>query len=179
MHAFHGNLTDPADPNPAAFAVPNFSGFDVVAVGLGFHHFDDPEYAAKRLVARLKPGGVLLILDFLPHGPVDDLHGNSHGGDHAHGHEHGHGHGHSHGHSHGGDAGTSANNVDGASQTAAHTVMHHGFSEERMRAVFEGAGAGKDFALAELGSGLVFHGHGAKGAKGMKRRVFLARGVKA
>ncbi|KAI3531666.1 methyltransferase domain-containing protein [Colletotrichum abscissum] len=156
MHAYQGNLTDPSDPAPAAFASDDgrFRDFDVAGVGLGFHHFEDPELSARRLVERLRPGGVFIILDFLPHEKMD----------HA--------------------------------LPAAHTVMHHGFSEERMRSVFEQAGAGRDFGMEELGSGVVFgghghghgdgHGHGHEGrdhghgsGQGMKRRVFLARGTKA
>ncbi|KAJ0296164.1 hypothetical protein COL516b_011916 [Colletotrichum fioriniae] len=102
MHAYQGNLTDPSDPSPAAFNSDDgrFRDFDVAGVGLGFHHFEDPELSARRLVERLRPGGVFIILDFLPHEKMD----------HA--------------------------------LPAAHTVMHHGFSEERMRAIFEQAGAG-------------------------------------
>ncbi|KAF3359684.1 Putative coatomer subunit alpha [Verticillium dahliae VDG1] len=146
MRAYHGNLIDPSDPSPAALAGAGFTGFDLAVVGLGFHHFDDPEYAAKQLVARLKPGGVLLIIDFFEHG--------NHG--HAHDDKHGHGHGH-------------------ARQRPANGVMHHGFSEERMRAMFEGAGAGINYALQEVGSGVVFHG----ADEDRKRRVFMARGTKA
>ncbi|KAM0280137.1 hypothetical protein ACHAQH_004209 [Verticillium albo-atrum] len=159
MRAYHGNLTDPADPSPAALAGDLFFAFDIAVVGLGFHHFDDPEYAAKQLVTRLRPGGVLLIIDFFEHG--------GHGHDHQHGHSHGHGHGHEHDHHHGKPA-------EEAGQLPANGVMHHGFSEERMRAMFEGAGAGKDYALQEIGSGLVFHGTGDE----RKRRVFMARGMK-
>jgi len=71
MHAYHGNLCAPDDPSPSAFTEPRFFNFDIAAVGLGFHHFDDPALAAKRLVERLRPGGVLLVLDFLPHGKMD------------------------------------------------------------------------------------------------------------
>lgn len=71
MRAHQGNLCDPSDPDPAAFRGAEFWGFDVAAVGLGFHHFDDPGLAAARLAARLRPGGVLVILDFLPHGEID------------------------------------------------------------------------------------------------------------
>ncbi|GJC90859.1 hypothetical protein ColLi_13697 [Colletotrichum liriopes] len=123
MRAYQGDLTDPSDPDPPAFSAasdPNgrFRDFDVAGVGLGFHHFADPELSARRIVERLRPGGVFVILDFLPHGTMD------------------------------------------AALPAANTVVHHGFSEERIRAVFEQAGAGKDFALEELGSGVVFGGHG-------------------
>ncbi|KAK4188952.1 S-adenosyl-L-methionine-dependent methyltransferase [Podospora australis] len=71
MHAYQGNLCSPSDPDPEAFASPEFRNFDITAVGLGFHHFDDPALAAKRLAERLKPGGVLLILDFFTHGTAE------------------------------------------------------------------------------------------------------------
>ena len=71
MHAYQGNLCVPEDPSPAEFASPEFFNFDVAAVGLGFHHFDDPALAARRLAERLKTGGVLVILDFLPHDRPD------------------------------------------------------------------------------------------------------------
>ncbi|KFH41271.1 putative methyltransferase -like protein [Hapsidospora chrysogenum ATCC 11550] len=61
-----GNLIDPSDPSPAAFSDPKFSNFDLAGVGAGFHHFDDPALAARRLAERLRPGGVLFIMDFMP-----------------------------------------------------------------------------------------------------------------
>ena len=67
MFAHVSNFIDPSDPSPASFTGPEFHNFDIAAVGLGFHHFDDPTLAAKRLVERLKPGGVLFIIDFQPH----------------------------------------------------------------------------------------------------------------
>ncbi|KAK3298160.1 S-adenosyl-L-methionine-dependent methyltransferase [Chaetomium fimeti] len=74
MHAYQGNICDPDEPNPEALASAEFSEFDIAAVGLGFHHFDDPSLAARRLAERLKTGGVLMILDFLPHGKMGDSH---------------------------------------------------------------------------------------------------------
>jgi SAM-dependent methyltransferase len=174
MRAIHGNLTDPDDPKPAALA--SLPPFDVAVVGLGFHHFEDPTLAAQRLAERLKPGGVLVIVDFLPHDAVL---------------------------------------VGPATQA----VKHHGFDREKMRGIFEAAGAGKDFAMEEMGRGIVFHrgpqaseahehgghGHGGHGHGGhghgehghghghahgheasehrsgepMRRHVFIARGTKA
>ena len=134
MHAYTGNLLDPVDPSPASLSSADFQSFDLAAVGLGFHHFGDPDFAARQLAARLRPGGVLFIVDFLPHGHHDV---------HAH-------------------AG----------------VAHHGFSEERVREIFEGAGVGKGFGLEEMGEGVVFHNAGGEG-KDMRRRVFIARGEKA
>jgi len=80
-----GNLLNPTDPSPAEFEHEPFYNFDLVVVGLGFHHFGDAVVAASRLVERLKQGGVLLIADFLFK-------------EEANGHQHGHGAGYSHGH---------------------------------------------------------------------------------
>ncbi|GAW15445.1 hypothetical protein ANO14919_048540 [Xylariales sp. No.14919] len=127
MHAVLGDLASETIDN--ALSSPELFNFDIAVVGGGFHHFGDPELAAKRLVERLKPGGVLLIWDFLPHGA-------------RHGHNHKHdGHGH-------------------AEKDVYHSVMHHGFSEPRMREIFTAAGAGTDFRLEHIGGGFVLSGHG-------------------
>lgn len=57
-------------------------------------------------------------------------------------------------------------------------VTHHGFSEVQVRKMFDEAGLGKNFAMEELGSGVVF-GHGTDGKEPLKRQAFLARGQKA
>lgn len=89
-------------------------------------------------MARLRPGGVLMIVEFYAHGKLD-----------------------------------------AADNPAQHTVTHHGFSEEGMRDVFVQAGAGKDFAVADLGS--VTLGRPKEGTHEtheLKRRLFIARGTK-
>lgn len=78
MRAVQANLCVPDDEAPEAVAGPEFFNFDIAVVGLGFHHFDDPNLAARRLAARLRPGGILLILDFLPHGENMIRHGAEH-----------------------------------------------------------------------------------------------------
>jgi SAM-dependent methyltransferase len=177
MHASVGNLLDPADPLPAAFHSEEWFGFDLAAVGFGFHHFEDLVLAASRLAERLKTGGVLLIIDFLPHGPFEarpdgdtgpsashDQHG------HGHGFAHGHGHGHEHGH------GTTAggyNEINDKSKVS-ETVKHLGFSEDTIRNVFEAAGVGKDFAYQKVAKGVVF----TMKERTMTRNVFFARGTK-
>lgn len=70
MHAVQGNLIDAGSLGPATLTGDAFFDFDIAAVGMGFHHFDDPALAAKRLAGRLKKGGVLMIIDFLPHSHV-------------------------------------------------------------------------------------------------------------
>lgn len=157
MIAYQGDLCVPSDEDPEAFKDPKFFYFDMACVGLGFHHFDDPSLAAKRLVARLKSGGVLVIIDFLPHGAHPDS-------DH---HHHGHGHGHGHGHS------DEQRDEEGeAEKKALKTVTHHGFSEERIQEIFVEAGAGNQFALEKMGEVTMGMRHG-------KRHLFMARGTKA
>lgn len=65
-HAYHANLFDPAGV-PESLNDPKFSDFDLVTVGFGFHHFENLPMVTQRLVDRVKPGGVLMILDFYPH----------------------------------------------------------------------------------------------------------------
>lgn len=56
-----------AETVPNELSGPEYHEFDVAAIGLGFHHFEDPNLAFKRLAERLKPEtGVLIIIDFLP-----------------------------------------------------------------------------------------------------------------
>lgn len=166
MAAFHGNLCEPGDKDPEAFRGPRFSGFDLAVVGLGFHHFDDPALAARRLAARLRPGGVLMIIDFLEHAPAGGG-----GGGHDGGHDHHHHHGDTHAHSHGHGNEEGADIEMAADEKALRTVTHHGFSEERIREIFVDAGAGKDFALDDMGQVKFGDKHG-------KRTLFMARGTK-
>lgn len=53
---------------PESLDGAKFHDFDLVVIGGGYHHFADLTRATARLVARLKPGGVLLVLDFATHG---------------------------------------------------------------------------------------------------------------
>lgn len=40
--------------------------FDLVAISMALHHVEDPESAIKKLAARLKIGGKLLVIDWTP-----------------------------------------------------------------------------------------------------------------
>lgn len=159
MYAVVGNLIDPTPST--ALSGPQFEGFDIAAVGMGWHHFDDPPLAAKRLAERLKVGGVLLIIDFLPHA----------GPGHTHGHNHSHEHGSEGNHDHAKDKGNESIEIP---HSASHTVTHLGFSEDDTRKMFEEAGVGGGFEYVRLGKGLVFTNQGQE----MKRSVFMARGRK-
>ncbi|KFY45549.1 hypothetical protein V495_02924 [Pseudogymnoascus sp. VKM F-4514 (FW-929)] len=63
MFAYYGNLMKVE--GPADFDGPEFFDFDLVFVGLGFHHFDNPALASQRLVRRLKSSGKIVIIDNL------------------------------------------------------------------------------------------------------------------
>ncbi|KAK8216038.1 S-adenosyl-L-methionine-dependent methyltransferase, partial [Phyllosticta capitalensis] len=73
MNAVQGDLLSKEEQ--PHLSDPSLFNFDVAAVGLGFHHFEDVIEATKQLAARLKPGGVFFIVDFVndrerevPHG---------------------------------------------------------------------------------------------------------------
>jgi SAM-dependent methyltransferase len=100
-HAIVGNLLE--DTVPEHLSDPTLFGFDLAVVGVGFHHFSDVQLATKRLAERLKPGGVLLIVDFLTHAPEDKY-------------------------------------------LYKDIISHHGFSEETVKGLFDGAGL-QDFDL--------------------------------
>jgi SAM-dependent methyltransferase len=115
VHAVHGDLFNKADPSPAELSGPEWYDFDIAAVGFGFHHFEDVVHSARQLKERLRPGGVMVLNDFLEGGdlladedgnPIEESAGNhavhthNHGHGHGHGSRHEHGHGHHHGHEH-------------------------------------------------------------------------------
>jgi SAM-dependent methyltransferase len=95
INAVLGNLFDKTDENPSHLSGPEYQSFDLATVGFGFHHFEDVTYAAKCLKNRLRPGGVLVINDFLEGGDLKaDEQGNpieGSEGDHT-GHIHHHHH---------------------------------------------------------------------------------------
>ncbi|KAK2855556.1 hypothetical protein FQN49_005073 [Arthroderma sp. PD_2] len=49
------------------FSGPKYFNFDLVIIGFALHHFEAPGFALKRLVERLAPGGILVVLDFTEH----------------------------------------------------------------------------------------------------------------
>ncbi|KAI1321890.1 S-adenosyl-L-methionine-dependent methyltransferase [Xylariaceae sp. FL0255] len=156
MHAVLGDLAAPTVSDN--LSSPDFFNFDIAVVGGGFHHFGDPDLAAKRLVERLKPGGVLLIWDFLPHGPLPE-HEHKHSDAHDHGHSSSSGHSH-HSHANDGDRlGDNHGHGHHHHSNISHSVMHHGFSEERMREIFAAAGASGDFDIQIIGTGISFKQH--------------------
>lgn len=122
-----GNLlAEPADPQ---FEAEQFFGFDVVACSLAFHHFEDVQFAARRMMERLRPGGVLFIIDLLNHG-------------HHHNHQHHH---HHHEHKSPGEekevkSHLDADHLDQVSTEVRKAIKVLSFDEETIRNAFEGAG---------------------------------------
>jgi len=189
MHAVQANLLDPLDPSPAHISGPEYFNFDIAMVCSSFHHFDDPALAAKRIGERLKKGGVLVVLDFLPHSNEKELWEKM-----------------------------AEQDTTGDGKKAMNTVVHFGFSKEEIKGIFENGGCSGDFGFLDMGTVVVFkfqkdeggasaeegghghahhghgghghgdhgHGHGGHGHShgpvdengDMKRNLFMARGTK-
>jgi SAM-dependent methyltransferase len=153
-HAVVGDLIGPEEP-VAELSGPEFYNFDVAAIGLGFHHFEDPPLAVKRLGERLKAEtGVLIIVDFLPF---------EHNPDAAAQHNHNHNHGSEHSHH------------QQPPHSAAHTIKHSGFTSAGIERLFAAAGLTEDFAFDILPEPAVFDF--PEGRK--ERTLFVAKARKA
>ncbi|KAF9732821.1 hypothetical protein PMIN03_009641 [Paraphaeosphaeria minitans] len=136
--------------------------FDVAAISLGFHHFESPSLALRRLAERLRPGsGALVIVDFLP------AEADGHAGKCSRGHKHAHGlqsshHGHGAHHKH-------------HSEAPSHSSSQSGFTRESMRQMYADAGVGTDFDFVVLPEPAVL----GEGPDARKRQLFIARGRRA
>ncbi|KAK0725729.1 S-adenosyl-L-methionine-dependent methyltransferase [Lasiosphaeris hirsuta] len=150
MHAYQGNLLS-TPPSPS-LAAPAFTNFTLAAVGLGFHHFDDPALAARRLVERLAPGGVLVVIDFLPHAKIESTHAASHTVT-RHGFE--------------------EEEVRGMFEDAG---AGEGFRLEEVGIVFN-RGVKEDHGHGHE-HGEAGHSHGSHSGGEVRRRIFIARGAK-
>ena len=152
-HAVVGDLLGATVPSD--LSGPDLYNFDVAAIGLGFHHFEDPPLAVKRLAERLKAEtGVLIIVDFLP------FEHNSH--------SHSHGHGHSHGQAQ--EQGQRKPVLPSMQQT----IKHNGFTSQGIQRLFEEAGL-EDFAFDILPEPAIFDFE--EGRK--ERTIFIAKGKKS
>jgi SAM-dependent methyltransferase len=150
-HAVVGDLLGATVPSD--LSGPDFYNFDVAAIGLGFHHFEDPPLAVKRLAERLRADtGVLIIVDFLP------FEANSHS--------------HSHGHSQ--EQGQEQSQSKPALPNMQHTIKHHGFTSQGIRRLFSEAGL-EDFAFEVLPEPAIFDFE--EGRK--ERTIFIAKGRKS
>jgi SAM-dependent methyltransferase len=65
MIAVRGNLvTATLESTTPPLSEEELNGFDLVAICMTLHHIEDIELATKRLAERLRPGGVLLVIDW-------------------------------------------------------------------------------------------------------------------
>lgn len=65
MRAVQGDLIDPElTPSPET-NTPGFFDFDVVVMCMALHHIEDPDNMILQLSKRLRPGGILLIIDWV------------------------------------------------------------------------------------------------------------------
>lgn len=64
MHAHHGDILAPTP----TLTTPDLYNFDLAVTSMALHHFPDPEAVLTALVARLKPGGTVAVLDWAPGG---------------------------------------------------------------------------------------------------------------
>ena len=74
-----GNLlAEDENDIPASLGEKEMQDFDLAIIGLGFHHFSNLELCVKRLMQRLKNGGVFAIVDLVSHGGHDGHEGVKH-----------------------------------------------------------------------------------------------------
>ena len=136
----------------------DWTDVDLLVVSMALHHFEYPGQALKKLGTRLKKGGVFYIIDLVPQ-PGHD-HGHNHHGHHGH-HHHSDGKQDSHGHE----------KHQHAFGEAAKTVKTHGFSQDDMQQLFQGAGLTDQINYQVLSSPLEF----TKDDQTFFKTVFIAR----
>lgn len=113
MSAQRGDLL--SDPIPEHLSGPEYHGFDVAAIGAALHHVESPGLVLKRLGARLRKGGVCLVIDNVP----------------------------SHDHNH--DRRNEVESLFEEHPDVAATIKTHGFAREEMKRLYEEAGLGRGF----------------------------------
>lgn len=133
MSAVQGNIVADDASSEQDLSKEELFGFDLVGMSNALHHMESPSLALERLMQRLKPGGTLLIVDFITESnastqshPAEQAHAHHHG--HEHQAQEGHGHGDAHGHGH------------GHSDAKKFGVAHHGFSADYLQQLLREAG---------------------------------------
>lgn len=153
MSAVRGDLlSSTVEPTKPVLSDEELSGFDLVAICMALHHVDDIELATKRLAERLRPGGVLLIIDWATLNSSTEATGQQ-----RHTHHHGH---------------NTAHGEVNPAHPAAHTISHDSFTYEQIVGIFNEAGCGEPrFQLANRLSDV-------PGARTGKMQLFWARATK-
>ncbi|KAF5571274.1 hypothetical protein FPHYL_586 [Fusarium phyllophilum] len=65
MRAIQADLIDPELTPSPEIDTPGFFDFDVVVMCMSLHHIEDPDNMILQLSKRLRPGGILLIIDWV------------------------------------------------------------------------------------------------------------------
>lgn len=69
MSAIQGDLIEP-DKTPA-LRTPAYSNFDAAVISFALHHVDDPVDFLKLLKARVRPGGTVVVVDWVKEDGLD------------------------------------------------------------------------------------------------------------
>lgn len=157
MLAVKGDLLAPTiNPTRPPLSDEELNGFDLVAICMALHHVEDIALATKRLAERLRPGAVLLIIDWATRdAPNNETKQQTRAQMENHHHHHHHMH----------------ETID-PKHPAAHTVSHDSFSRDQVFSIFEQAGCGKSqFVLADKLSPV-------PGARSGQMQLFWARATK-
>lgn len=151
LYAVRGDLV--ADEEP--LRAPKFFDFDFAIMSMALHHVQDPKAMLATLVERVKPGGRVIIIDWLPMAKAASNEGQG-------------GHISSH-HSHTNKGSDSEHKP----HPGAHTVTFDGFDEHQMRSWFHDVGcSSSDFVLAANRSEVPPDPTGFK-------QMFFAKGTKS
>ncbi|KOS38158.1 hypothetical protein ACN38_g11022 [Penicillium nordicum] len=165
MLAVQGDLLAPTiTQTEPPLSEEELNGFDLVAICMALHHVDDIVLATKRLAERLRPGGVLLIIDWATRNSSHKTEQQasvqtttSVSENHHHHHHHHHHH---------------VNDTINPKHPAAHTISHDSFSQSQIFSLFEQAGCGESqFVLADRLSPV-------PGARSGEMQLFWARATK-
>ena len=126
MLAVQGDLLAPTvEPTRPPLRDEDLQGFDLVAISMALHHIEDIQLATRRLAERLRPGGVLLIVDGATRESKEQM-------DPPAIHHHGQG------------------QEQRLEHPTAHTISHDSFSQPQIFSLFDQAGCGdSQFVLAD------------------------------
>ena len=150
IRAVRGDLLAPIE---GQLESQEFYDFDLAVMSMALHHVENPKIMIAKLVERLKPGGTIVIVDWIPSGRAssDSDNHNNHVYDHS--------------------QADSKKDEDGQ-HSGSHTITFDGFSKEQMYNIFREAGcSNNDYVLAASPSEVPPDPTG-------QRQLFFAKGTK-
>ena len=119
IRAVRGDLLAPIE---GQFESEEFYNFDLAVMSMALHHVEDPKIMIAKLVERLRPGGLVVIIDWIPSGRASSESRGNHAVDKKHGH---------------------------GEHASSHTIAFDGFSQEEMHSFFrEAECSNNDYVLA-------------------------------